>query len=62
MSHKLGEPMRIDTAVRVNCQTVTVYLYLVSIENDITLDEFKVNFEGLRIAGKRGIQILNGDI
>lgn len=62
VSHKLREPMRIDTAIRVDCQAVAVNLYLVSIKDDVTLDEFKVNFESLWIADKRGIQILNSDI
>ncbi|GBQ27340.1 hypothetical protein AA12717_2651 [Gluconacetobacter sacchari DSM 12717] len=62
VSHKLREPVRIETAIRVDCQAVTVNLYLVSIEDGVALDELKVNFESLRIAGKRGIQILESDI
>jgi len=54
--------MGLHTAIGVDGQAMAVNFYEMSVENDVALDEFEVNFEGLRVAGECGIQIIYRDV
>jgi len=54
--------MRLYAAIGVDGQAMTVNFYEMPVENDVALDEFEVNFEGLRVTGECGIQIIYRDV
>jgi hypothetical protein len=54
--------MRLYAAIGVDGQAMTVNFYEMSVENDVALDEFEVNFESLRVTGECGIQIIYRDV
>ena len=54
VTHELSEPLRLDLSVCVNREAVTVYFDEVTINNNITLDELKMNFERFRVSGQSG--------
>jgi hypothetical protein len=55
VTHELGEPLRLDLSVCVNREAVTVYFDEVTINDNITLDKLKMNFERFRVSGQSRI-------
>jgi hypothetical protein len=51
----------LNSAIRVNCQTVTVNFHRVTINQDIPLDQGQVNLESFGISRQRTYQFRRRD-